>query len=160
MSTRKAPVATTEGPTQWAETAMQLNSAAIHLLRRLATVDRETGVTASRLSALSVLVFGGACTLTRLAEAEGVSPPTMSGLVGALESDGLVVRERDRRDARQVRISATDAGTRLMHEARARRIATLAEAIEGLEPRHRRQVQDAAPALLALVERLRSLPLD
>ena len=44
------------------ETADRLHSAAIHLLRRLRVRDRESGVGPAQLSALSVLVVGGAGT--------------------------------------------------------------------------------------------------
>ena len=52
--------------------ASELNSGAIHVLRSLAAVDRKAGLTRARLSALSVLVFGGPRTLGELASAEGV----------------------------------------------------------------------------------------
>jgi hypothetical protein len=44
-----------------------LHSAAIHLLRKIRKEDERTGITASRLSALSVLVFGGPMRVTDLA---------------------------------------------------------------------------------------------
>ena len=46
-----------------ADTASELNSAAVHLLRALRATDRAAGLTPARLSALSVLVFGGPCPL-------------------------------------------------------------------------------------------------
>jgi hypothetical protein len=56
-----------------------IHSAAIHLLRRVREVDDEAmGITAARAAALSVLVFGGARSLTELAAAERVTPATMS----------------------------------------------------------------------------------
>src|SRR5229473_2111765 len=74
-------------------TADRLHSAAIHLLRRLRRQDDASGLTAPRLSALSVIVFSGPLTLGALATAEQVRPPTMTRLVAALEEAGLVVRE-------------------------------------------------------------------
>jgi hypothetical protein len=71
-------------------TADRLHSAAIHLLRRLRREDAKSGLSAPRLSALSVLVFGGPLTLGELANAEQVRPPTMTRLVTALEADGRV----------------------------------------------------------------------
>ena len=56
--------------------ADRLHSAAIHLLRRLRREDATTGLSAPRLSALSVIVFGGPLTLGELANAEQVRPPT------------------------------------------------------------------------------------
>src|ERR671933_1067936 len=74
-------------------TADRLHSAAIHLLRRVRRQDDASGLTAPRLSALSVIVFGGPLTLGALAAAEQVRPPTMTRIVQALEEAGLVVRE-------------------------------------------------------------------
>ena len=85
-------------------TADRLHSAAIHLLRRLRREDAQSGLSAPRLSALSVLVFGGPLTLGELANAEQVRPPTMTRLVTALEADGLVTREPDASDGRLTRV--------------------------------------------------------
>src|SRR5215208_4338239 len=78
--------------------ADRLHSASIHLLRRVRRRDDESGVTAPHLSALSVLVFGGARTLGELAEAEQVRPPSITRIVRNLEADGLVEREPDPAD--------------------------------------------------------------
>src|SRR5712691_6114087 len=82
------------GPTSQdlAEVASALNSGAIHLLRSLAAVDRQPGVPGARLSALSVLVFGGSCTLGELAAAEGVAGPTMTRIVDGLIAEHLAER--------------------------------------------------------------------
>ena len=52
--------------------ADRLHSAAIHLLRRLRVEDEALGISAPRLSALSVLVFAGPRRVGELAEAEQV----------------------------------------------------------------------------------------
>src|SRR5207248_940098 len=90
---------------QLAVTADRLHSAAIHLLRHVRKQDAASGLTAPRLSALSVVVFAGPLTLTALAAAEQVRPPTMSRIVAALESAGLVAREPSSRDQRASVIS-------------------------------------------------------
>ena len=58
--------------------ADRLHSAAIHVLRRVRKQDAASGEGPARLSALSVLVFGGPMTLGQLAVAEQVKPPTMA----------------------------------------------------------------------------------
>ena len=80
--------------------ATDLNSVAIHLVRRLRRADQSLGVTAARLSALSVLVFGGPQRMQELAEAEQVAGPTMSKIVGALEAEGWCGACRIRPNAR------------------------------------------------------------
>jgi DNA-binding MarR family transcriptional regulator len=111
-----------------------LNSAAIHLLRAAAEQDRAAGVTPARLSALSVVVFGGPLTLGALAEAEHVRPATMSGIVTGLEQAGLVRRRKHGNDGRAVLVEATAAGKRLLSRARAKRIDAIAERFDDLTP--------------------------
>ena len=109
-----------------------LHSAAIHLLRKIRKADERPGITASRLSALSVLVFGGPMRVTDLARAEHVKPPTMTRIVAALEADHLAKRTADAADGRAVRIEATRRGERLMQEGRKRRVERLGAALQGL----------------------------
>jgi DNA-binding MarR family transcriptional regulator len=111
------------------DAADRIHSAAIHLLRRVREVDaRAMAISPARASALSVLVFGGARSLTELAEAEQVTTATMSKLVTALEREGLVRRYPDVNDARAIRIEATAKARRILERGRARRI----ELLEGL----------------------------
>jgi DNA-binding MarR family transcriptional regulator len=124
--------------------ADRLHSAAIHLLRRIRKVDEASGLSAARLSALSVLVFGGPTIVGALARAEQVSAPTMSRLVSGLERDGFVVRESDERDARAVRVRATAKGTRVLQRGRERRVAELVDLLEGLSSEDLRTLGSAA----------------
>jgi DNA-binding MarR family transcriptional regulator len=107
--------------------ADKLHSAAIHLLRRLRIEDEALGISAPRLSALSVVVFAGPIPIGELAGAEGVRPPTMTRLVDGLERDGLVKREPDPDDRRGVIVRATPKGVRTLTRGRARRVEVLAE---------------------------------
>ncbi len=137
------------------ETAGQLNSAAIHLLRAMRTIDREAGLTPARLSALSVLVFGGPFTLGRLAALEGVAGPTMTRIVDGLVGLGLAVREPHPESARSVRIAATADGEVLMQTARNRRVDALARVLEQLPASERARVVAAAPILGRVAELVR-----
>lgn len=102
-----------------------LNGAAIHLVRRLRQADSALGVTPSRLSALSVVVFSGTTSLAALAAAEQVTPPTMTRLVAALEGAGLVTRGPDPEDGRAIRIEATARGRWVMERGRRLRVRRL-----------------------------------
>lgn len=135
--------------------ADRLHSAAIHLLRRLRQEDTASGLTAPRLSALSVIVFAGPLTLGELAEAEQVRPPTISRLVQSLESEGLVERIPDPDDRRVQRVRPTEAGHRLLQEGRARRVGALAAEVAALPTDKAHLLAEAAD----LLERL-SLPPD
>jgi DNA-binding MarR family transcriptional regulator len=111
---------------QTLETADRFHSAAIHALRHVRREDPAVGLSAARLSALSVLVFGGARTLGELAAAEHVRPATMSRIVQALEHEGLVRRQADPGDGRVSRLRATAKGERVMWRGRQRRVENLA----------------------------------
>jgi DNA-binding MarR family transcriptional regulator len=130
--------------------AEAIHSAAIHLLRRLRREDDASGLTAPRLSALSVVVFGGPIALGALAAAEQVRAPTMTRLVAALEADGLVVREPDPRDGRGVLVRATPAGRQLLEVGRTRRTSALVRQLSSLAREDLATLCDAA----AILERL------
>ena len=130
--------------------AQELNSVAIHLVRRLRRADESLGVTPSRLSALSVLVFGGPRTLTDLAAAEQVSGPTMSRLVAALEAEGLVRRSAVPADRRASLLEATPAGKRLMHRGRLQRVARLSAELARLGRDDLRTLHSAVQILRSL----------
>ncbi|MDB4873628.1 MAG: regulatory protein MarR [Gemmatimonadetes bacterium] len=131
--------------------ADRLHSAAIHLLRRLRREDDASGLPAPQLSALSVIVFGGGpITLGRLAAAEQVRPPTITRLVVAMEQAGLVEREVDPDDRRVVRVKATARGTRLLHDGRQRRVATLAATLAALPASERAKLARAIAVLEAV----------
>ena len=112
--------------------ADKLHSTAIHLLRQLRKEDDASGLSAPRLSALSVVVFGGPLTLGQLAAAEQVKPPTMTRIVTGLEKDGLVQRLGDPQDRRLTRIQATVKGRNVLAAGRARRVERLATAVRRL----------------------------
>ena len=97
-------------------------------------MDEASGLSAARLSALSVLVFGGPTTVGALARAEQVSAPTMSRLVSGLERDGFVVREAAEDDARAVRVRATPKGRRVLVQGRERRVTELVQLLEASRP--------------------------
>lgn len=105
--------------------ADRLHSLAIHLLRRIRRGDDEVGLSAPRLSALSVIVYRGPISVTELAKAESVTTPTMTRLVQALVQAGLVEKRTDERDNRVMLLRATAAGRRTLDSARAKRLAAL-----------------------------------
>ena len=137
----------TRSPDPVEQLADALHSAAIHLLRRLRKSDAASGLSPARLSALSVIAFGGPLRISDLARAEQVRTPTMTPIVSALEEQALIVRETDARDARAAILRATAKGQKLMAEGRARRVATLARQLRALPARDRAVLTRAAVLL-------------
>jgi len=138
-------------PTDVRELADRLHSAAIHLLRRLRRVDDAAGLAAPKLSALSVLVFGGPRSLKSLAEAEQVRPPSMTRLVQELETEGYIRRQTDPHDGRAVILSATPKATRLLKQGRGRRVELLSERLNEMSAEDARRLSAAIEPLERLV---------
>ena len=133
------------------QVATRLHSAAIQLLRRLRREDDASGLTAPRLSVLSVVVFAGPRTLGELAAAEQVKPPTMTRLVAALEKQKLVRRVPDPEDGRVTRIAPTEKGRTLLLRGRGRRVAALARDLEELDQQELRTLEDAVTLIETVV---------
>jgi DNA-binding MarR family transcriptional regulator len=133
--------------------ADRLHSAAIHLLRRVRKQDVATGEGPARLSALSVLVFGGPKTLKELAAAEQVKPPTMSRIIAGLARSRLIDISSDSSDARRLRIRATAKGTRLLEKGRRLRITALAEHLDSLTLAELAQISDAVEILRNMLQK-------
>ena len=105
----------------------------------------------ARLSALSVLVFGGPKTLGELAAAEQVKPPTMSRIVAALKQSHLVSVVDDPHDGRRMRIRATAPGTRLLQTARQLRVTALTDQVRRLRADEFHKLSEAVEILRKLL---------
>jgi DNA-binding MarR family transcriptional regulator len=140
--------------------AESLHRSALHLLRLLRRADEASGLSPARLSALSVLVFGGPTTLGALAAADGVSAPTMSRLVAELERDGYLRRRVDPADARTAHIGATAKAERLLHAGRARRLRALSAALGTLSAAQRHSIARALGPLATLNAALAAPPVE
>jgi DNA-binding MarR family transcriptional regulator len=107
----------------------------------------------ARLSALSVLVFGGSMSLGQLASTEQVRPPTMTRIVTGLEKNGLAERVSDSADARRVQIRATPKGVRLMQRGRKARIEYLARQLAMLTKDELSTMGEAVEVLQRVLQR-------
>lgn len=131
--------------------ADRLHSLAIHLLRRIRRGDEEVGLSAPRLSALSVVVYRGPISVTELAKAESVTAPTMTRLVHALVRAGLVDKCAAESDNRVVLLRPTPAGRRTLEAARVKRLAALQTILARLAPEQRAIVEQAVDVLEPLL---------
>lgn len=108
------------------------------------------GLTPTQTACLSLLAGRGASRVTALARLLGVTQPTASEVVAALERKGLVERRRDPADGRATRIVLTAAGAGIVRRT-AQPPAALAHAIGELEPGERAGLRRAlAKTILSL----------
>lgn len=131
--------------------ASRLRMAMMRMVRRIKKqTDGEQSVSA--ISALASLKRLGAITVGELADAEGVSRPSMTVLVSSLLEKGLVSKEPDSSDGRLVRVLTTPHGMAALDESRTRRTAYLAMRLRGLEPSELRTLDEAAVILERMLE--------
>jgi DNA-binding MarR family transcriptional regulator len=121
------------GPPTVPEISSRVRLAVGRLHRRLRQLV-PTGVTQSRLSALSTVDASGPLSIGALAAAEGVAASTMTRLVDSLEGDGLVARISDATDRRVARIQATERGSRLLRDLRTEADHHVADRLAALTP--------------------------
>ncbi len=130
--------------------AGRLHFATIHLQRRLRRADDALEVSPAELSAIATLVRRGPMTLSELAAAEQVRPPTVTRLVQRLEAGGYVIREPAPNDGRVSIVRHTSRAWTTLEAAAAGRARALAGPLASLTPDDLATLERAA----ALLERL------
>ena len=129
--------------------AGRLHSAAIYVLRHARQADRKSPLGPAQLSALSVLVYGGSRSLGELADAEQVTPPTMTRVVAALRRGGYVRVRSSPSDARSTIVEASRKGVAALQRARDARLDLIEELLAGSSEADLTRLGNAIEALLA-----------
>jgi DNA-binding MarR family transcriptional regulator len=133
-----------------AELAARLRLVVGRLNRRI-RIDAHESIPPLQLSALVTVEQHGPLRLSELARREAVTAPTMSRVLAALDEQGLVIRTPDPDDARGVRIVLSEQGATALNEVRSHRTALVARRLDRLDAGQRHTLQDAMPALEALL---------
>ena len=144
-------MATTDQRVRSSELASQLRFAVMRLSRRLRQHAPED-ITPSQLSALSVIVREDRLTLSQLAVAERVQPPTITRVIDSLEQNGLATRVPSDQDRRVAFVEPTPAGRALVDTIRRRRDAYLARRLRTFSAEERALLERAARLLERLIE--------
>jgi len=139
--------------TDTAELAGELRLAVHRLTRRLRQENPPDDLTLSQISALAVVFRDGALTAGDLAAAEQVRPPSMTRMIAALESSGMVERTTNPADARQVMVSITDRGRSTMETYIQLREQWLTEQLADLSDEELATLQRACDLLVRLAGR-------
>jgi DNA-binding MarR family transcriptional regulator len=132
------------------EVASRLRLAVGRLNRRI-RIDGTESLPPLQLSALVTVEKEGPLRLSELARREGVTAPTMSRVLSALDDQGMVRRAPDPGDARGVLVSVSDEGRAKLREVRNERTALIARRLDRLDADQRAALEAALPALEALI---------
>jgi DNA-binding MarR family transcriptional regulator len=133
------------------DVASRLRLAVMRLSRRLRQ-HAPVGITQSQLSALTTIVVTERITLSGLADAERVQPPSITRLVDVLVSLGYATRTPSAEDRRVAWVAPTPAGRALIETVRRQRDAYLAQRLRRFSPEDRAVLARAAVLLERLTE--------
>jgi DNA-binding MarR family transcriptional regulator len=127
--------------------------AVMQLGRRLRAERPEGSVSLATLALLATLHRRGPMPAARLAEAEGLKPQSLSRLLASMFEAGLIARETDEADRRNLIIHLTTAGRRALRtDIEARRHWLDAAMTERLSDEERDRLRDAAELMLRLAD--------
>lgn len=118
------------------------------IIRSLRGLREHGSVTATQLSAMAALAEGGAMTPSKLAAIERVQPPSMTRMVGSLISGGLVTRQQDPMDGRQVILSLTKRGREVLANESTAREMWFGGKLAQLTPHERKVLSEAASVMM------------
>ena len=113
---------------------------------------REFGITSPQLLALGAVGAAGELSTSALAEALSVSLPTASDIVGRLEANGLVQRQRGTTDRRQVLVSLTPVGARTLARAPSPLQESFSVRLAAMDPWEQTQMLSVLQRIVAMME--------
>jgi DNA-binding MarR family transcriptional regulator len=87
----------------------------------------ELNLTIPQLKSLFFVSNRPGTSLGRLAEALGVTPPNVTGIVDRLENQGLLIRQISPEDRRSIVLQITEKGETILSDLRERRMSTMRE---------------------------------
>ena len=104
-------------------------------------------LTPSQLAVLGTLVRCGPMTPRALADSERIKPPSATRIVSSLEEEGLVIKEPDPNDGRQVLVHLTDRALDRVAASREAKNAWLLERMGRLSKADQDRILAVAPLL-------------
>jgi DNA-binding MarR family transcriptional regulator len=130
------------------EIASELRVSLFRLVRRLRTEHPSGARSFTQMGVLMRLYRHGPATLSALAAADGITPQSMARTVGELVDDGMLLREPDPSDGRQILLSLTGKAEQMVRDFQSQRDGWLAVAmLARLSPEEREILRVAARLL-------------
>ncbi|WP_375000437.1 MarR family winged helix-turn-helix transcriptional regulator [Aeromicrobium sp. CTD01-1L150] len=125
---------------------------AVARLNRRLRQERQSDLTPTQLSVLGTVSQLGPTSPSAVAARERVSAPSVTRTLNCLVEDGHVTREPHPDDGRQVVVSLSDTGAKVLEEERQRRDAWLHRRLRELDPRERALLREASALLTRIAE--------
>jgi DNA-binding MarR family transcriptional regulator len=133
--------------------AAELRTTLGPLLRKLRQHSERHTLTTAQIAVVIRLEKDGPATVSSLARAEGMRPPSMSAVIAPLEEMGFVTKASDPNDGRKALLSLTKACKKTIEDERAARQDWLAQAIQQkLSPQEQKKLFSVIHLLARLNE--------
>lgn len=128
-------------------------------LRRIDYLIRKKGreilkdfnITVPQFTALQFLVHNKGLTIGELSQKMGLACSTITDLIDRMENNNLVVRKRDEKDKRVVRIEVQPIGHEIMDQVLAKRVEFLETKMEGLDAEKRIALSEGLESLYKIM---------
>lgn len=131
--------------------SQKLAQSVVRLSRRLRQ-ERHSDLTPTQLSVLGALRTKGPLSPSAIAAHERVQPPSITRTINCLADAGLVARDPNPDDGRQIIVSISEAGEGVLASERARRDQWLAIRFAELSTAERKLLRDATDLLDRITE--------
>ena len=124
-------------------------------LRRLDYIIRLKGreilkdfnITIPQFTALQILIYNGDLTIGELSQKMGLACSTITDLIDRMENNQLVVRKKDQKDKRVVRIEVLPIGYEIVEKVLEERIRFLESKMKGLSEQEKAALDEGLESL-------------
>lgn len=113
---------------------------------------KDFNITVPQFTALQILIHNGELTIGELSQKMGLACSTITDLVDRMEKNQLVVRKKDEKDKRVVRIEVLPIGHELVEKVLEKRVAFLESKMEGLEEEKRIALKEGLESLYKIMK--------
>ncbi|QQY78789.1 DNA-binding MarR family transcriptional regulator [Keratinibaculum paraultunense] len=93
---------------------------------------KDFNITIPQFTALQILISNGDLTIGELSQKMGLACSTITDLIDRMENNKLVVREKDKKDKRVVRVEVLPVGYEIVEKVLEERIRFLESKLKGL----------------------------
>ena len=128
--------------------ASELRLSMFRLFRRLRTEHPPDATSFAQMGVILRLHRKGPSTLSALASADGITPQSMARTVGELVEDGLLRRDPDPNDGRQILLSLTDKADQMLQDFQSQQDGWLAVVMDARLSAEEREILRVTARLL------------
>lgn len=104
-------------------------------------------ITVPQFTALQILISEGDLTIGELSQKMALACSTITDLIDRMEKSGLVVRKKDDKDKRVVRVEVQPIGYEIVQKVLDKRIDYLAEKLKGFKGEDKKFLREALESL-------------